>query len=241
MKILDLIYPPRCPLCGELLAAGEGKTHPGCYDRLIWVREPRCKRCGKALLSAAGDIREFCQDCLKQRHRHGKSFDQGRALWIYEGNIQKSVLHFKYKGMKTYADFYGEEAVRACGAWIRKKHPDVLLPVPLHQRKKRIRGFNQAELIAEAVGKRMGIPVRNDVLYRKRWTEPQKGISGEERRHNLTKSIAVRKFPADIRRVMLIDDIYTTGSTMEACARILKENGAEEVDFLTLCIGCGAG
>ena len=240
-NLWDLLYPPRCPLCGEILASGEGETHEKCYEKLPWVREPICKRCGKPMMSPGGDVREFCQDCLRNRHRHGKSFDQGRALWIYEGDIQKSVLDFKYKGMKTYADFYGSEVVRVWGGWIRRKNPDVLIPVPIHARKKRIRGFNQAELLAKVIGKKMDLTVRNDILCRNRWTEPQKSISGQERRHNLTKSIEIRNLPIGIRRVMLIDDIYTTGSTMEACGRILKENGVEEVDFLTLCIGLGTG
>lgn len=240
-NLWDLLYPPRCPLCGEILASGEGETHEKCYEKLPWVREPICKRCGKPMMSPGGDVREFCQDCLRNYHRQKKSFDQGRALWIYEGDIQKSVLDFKYKGMKTYADFYGSEVVRVWGGWIRRKNPDVLIPVPIHARKKRIRGFNQAELLAKVIGKKMDLTVRNDILCRNRWTEPQKSISGQERRHNLTKSIEIRNLPIGIRRVMLIDDIYTTGSTMEACGRILKENGVEEVDFLTLCIGLGTG
>ena len=240
-NLWDLLYPPRCPLCGEILASGEGETHEKCYEKLPWVREPICKRCGKPMMSPGGDVREFCQDCLRNYHRQKKSFDQGRALWIYEGDIQKSVLDFKYKGMKTYADFYGSEVVRVWGGWIRRKNPDVLIPVPIHARKKRIRGFNQAELLAKVIGKKMDLTVRNDILCRNRWTEPQKSISGQERRHNLTKSIEIRNLPIGIRRVKLIEEIYTTGSTLEACAWILKENGVEEVDFLTLCIGLGTG
>lgn len=241
MKLLDLLYPPCCPLCGEILALDEGKVHRGCYERLKWVREPRCKRCGKPLTPLTGETQELCRDCLRSRHRHGKSFDQGRALWIYNGDIQKSVLDYKYKSMKSYTDFYAEETVRVCGEWIRQKNPQVLIPVPLHPRKKRIRGFNQAELLAEAIGRRMELSVKSDILLRKRWTEPQKAISGQARRHNLAKSMEVRHLPEKLRCVMLIDDIYTTGSTMEACAGILKQSGVEKVFFLTLCIGYGNG
>ena len=241
MKLLDFLYPPRCPLCGEILAPNEGRVHRKCYEKMIWMREPRCKRCGKPLTSFAGEVQELCLDCSRTRHRHGKSFDQGRALWLYAGNVQKSVLDYKYKGMKSYTDFYAEEAVRVCGEWIRKKDPQMLIPVPLHPRKKRIRGFNQAELLAKAIGCRMNLLVKCDILLRKRWTEPQKAVSGQARRHNLSKSMEIRHLPSNLRRVMLIDDIYTTGSTMEACAGILKQNGVEEVCFLTLCIGYGNG
>ena len=92
MKLLDFLYPPRCPLCGEILALNEGLAHRACYKTLVWVREPRCKRCGKPLTPVAGEGQELCMDCLRSRHRHGNSFDQGRALWLYSGNIQQSVL-----------------------------------------------------------------------------------------------------------------------------------------------------
>lgn len=238
MDLLNLIFPPRCPLCGEILTLEEGKVHRSCYEKLPWIREPRCRRCGKPIADAAG---EFCLDCFRNRSDHGKSFDSGRALWLYGGNIRKSVLDYKYQGMKSYTYFYAEEVVRNLGGWIRRKRPEALIPVPLHSRKKRMRGFNQAELLARAVGKRMGIPENGRILYRNRWTEPQKGISGRERRHNLAKSMEIRQFPEDLRRVMLVDDIYTTGSTMEVCGQILKEAGAEEVYFFTLCTGYGDG
>lgn len=240
-KLLDWIYPPRCPLCNEVLASKDGGVHIRCYKTLNWVREPRCKRCGKPLTTANREINEMCQDCLKMRHRQEMSYDQGRALWVYEGAAKASVMDFKYNGMKSFVDFYADEVVKMYGGWIRKKNPQVLVPIPLHARKRRMRGFNQAEQLAKAIGERMGISMRSDILYRKRWTAPQKGVSGMERRHNLTKSMAIRQLPPEFKCVMLIDDIYTTGSTMEACARILKKNGVEEVYFLTLCIGYGMG
>lgn len=98
-------------------------------------------------------------------------------------------------------------------------------------KEKRIRGFNQAELLARAIGRRMDLPVNRNILLRKRWTEPQKAVSGQARRHNLAKSMEIRYLPEKLHRVMLIDDIYTTGSTMEACAGILRQNGVEEIYF----------
>ena len=241
MRWLDWIFPPRCPLCGELLSSSDEKVHFLCYKKLNWVHEPKCKRCGKPLTTANREINMLCQDCLKTRHRHKGSFDQGHALWLYEGNAKASIMEFKYQGMKGYVDFYADTVVQMQGDWIRRINPDVLIPVPLHQRKKRIRGFNQAEVLAKAISDRMDIPMRNDILYRRKWTDPQKSVSGLDRRQNLAKSMEIRQMPEGIKRVMLIDDIYTTGSTMEACARILKQNGVDEVYFLTLCIGVGTG
>lgn len=234
-KILDWFYPPRCPLCGEVLSEKGKKVHAQCYRTLCWVREPVCKRCGKSLETAACKINELCQDCLRQRHK--LSYDQGKALWLYEGVARTSVLDFKYNGMREYVDFYADALVENYGRWIERCRPELFLPIPLHAKKQRMRGFNQAELLAEALTKRLGIPTNSNILYRKRWTEPQKGVSGNERRHNLTQSMAVRELPNGLKCVMLVDDIYTTGSTMAACANVLKKKGVEKVYFLTLCIG----
>ena len=239
VNIWDLLVPPRCPLCGELVSLMDGRVHAKCSQKLNWVHEPLCKRCGKPLTTANREVNMFCQDCNKNRHR--LSFDQGRALWVYEGCAKASLMDFKYHGMKSYVDFYADEIVRVHSEWIRRKKPQVLIPVPLHARKRRMRGFNQAELLASAISKRTGVPVRNDILYRRKWTNPQKGISGIDRRRNLEKAIALKELPEKLECVMIIDDIYTTGSTMEACAGILKQNGVKEVYFLTVCIGIGAG
>lgn len=236
MGILNLLFPPRCPLCGNLLKLNEGRAHGTCYNKLPWVKEPRCKRCGKPILSETG---EWCRDCFESREKQSHSFDSGRALWLYQGDIQQSVLDYKYQGLKTYTPFYADEVVRVLEGWIRKKNPQLLLPVPLHPRKKRIRGFNQAELLAKAIGRKMELPVDTTILMRDRWTEPQKNISGRERRHNLTKSMSIHHLPNNLKRVILIDDIYTTGSTIEACAGLLKKAGVEKVYFITLCIGIG--
>lgn len=241
MQILDWIYPPRCPLCGDLLSLNGEKVHASCYKKLIWVREPRCKHCGKPLTTANQDVNMLCQDCLRTRHRNVLGYDQGRALWVYDGLAKESVIAFKYDGMKSYVDFYADEIIRMQGDWIRRKRPQILIPIPLHGRKKRMRGFNQAELLAKAISERTGIPTHSDILYRRKWTNPQKNVSGLDRRKNLAKSMAIRQVPEGINRVMLIDDIYTTGSTMEVCARILKQTGVKEVYFLTLCIGYGMG
>lgn len=233
--ILDWLYPPRCPLCGDVLSEKGKKVHSLCYRKLSWVREPECKHCGKPLTSANRKINEFCQDCL--RHRNKLTYDQGKSLWIYEGNARNSIFDFKYNGMRSYVDFYADMLAEVYGEWIRRCRPQVLIPVPLHARKQRIRGFNQAELLAEALSKRLNIPTNSNILYRKRWTKPQKNVSGGERRHNLTKSMDVKGLPEGLKCVMLIDDIYTTGSTMAACSSVLKKNGVEKVYFLTLCIG----
>ena len=237
VNVWDLLFPPRCPLCMEILSFGDGQVHNACYRKLTWVREPICKQCGKPLMTANADVNMLCQDCLRNRHRSETNYDQGRALWVYEGLAKDSLMDFKFRGMKSYVEFYAEEAVGRYGSWIQRKQPQVLIPIPLHKRKRRMRGFNQAELLAEALSRKTGIPMKRDILYRRKWTDPQKNVSGTDRRKNLAESMEILDLPKELKCVLLIDDIYTTGSTMEACARILKQNGVKEVYFLTLCIG----
>ena len=125
-----------------------------------------------------------------------------------------------------FADFYGESAVSADGYWIEHIHPDVIIPIPLNRKKLRTRGFNQAELLAKVIGRRMNIPVDTKVLIRSHWTEPQKNLSPVQRFANLKKAFQVHLNPRkQYKTVLLIDDIYTTGSTMDACAKLLKEHG----------------
>ena len=237
MKGLDLFFPPRCVLCGELLGPGEKSVHAGCYRKLVCIKEPRCKYCGKPLESdAAGS----CLDCERKRAAGRLHVDGGRAVWLYQGEIRESLMDFKYNGMRSYGEFYACEAVKYAGNWIEKLHPELLVPIPLHPRKKRIRGYNQAEVLAENLGKRLQIPVDSRVLLRKRWTDPLKSVSGTQRRHNLARAMALGNVPGRIRRIMLVDDIYTTGSTMEICSGLLKRAGIEKVFFLTICIGDGA-
>lgn len=250
-KTARLFYPPVCPLCRELLKENEGMVHIACLAALEEVKEPKCKRCGKPILS---ETAQFCRDCYikleKNKHDNeeqgmfmdqeiSSGYDQNAALWIYEGSIRQAILDYKYHGMKVYTDFFATRLVGSYSWWIRSKKPQLLLPVPIHAKKKRIRGYNQAGLLARAVSAMTGIPFCQDLLVRNKYTEPQKTLTPEERRKNLEKVMQVHleRLEAVPERVMIIDDIYTTGATLDACATVLKKAGVKEVYGLTLCIG----
>ena len=125
------------------------------------------------------------------------------------------------------------------GKWISSKKIEAIIPVPLHPSKKRKRGFNQAEILARELSEQTGIPVYTDVLFRIRKTSPQKMLGPGERKANLKGAFAVSAKWKACRNVLLIDDIYTTGSTIERCAGMLKKAGTENVWFLTISIGQG--
>ena len=116
--------------------------------------------------------------------------------------------------------------------------PELLIPIPMYQRKERVRGYNQAALIAAGLGEYLGIPVKTDVLVRAKKTVPLKDCSFTERRKILDGAFELQE-PLGVERVLVVDDIYTTGATLDASARVLKENGARHVYGVNVCIGAG--
>ena len=122
---------------------------------------------------------------------------------------------------------------------MRRWKPDALIPVPIHKARLAFRGFNQAELLARGLSKEFQIPVRNDLVYRVKKTTPQKELNDKERKNNLKSAFHVKPNAIECKTVVLVDDIYTTGSTMDALAKALKANGVEQVYFVCLAIGRG--
>lgn len=227
--IMALLYPPRCPLCDEVAAEGF-PICPGCRKNIRVVREPVCKKCGKPLSHSR---KEFCLDCMDGKH----SFTQGKALWVYEEHVKESVYRFKYQGRRDYGKVYAQEMAETYGAWIRARHIQVIAPIPLYPGKKKRRGFNQAEEVARELGRILDIPVRKNLLVRIRDTRPQKELNLAERKNNLKKSFKTTENVVQLEYILIIDDIFTTGSTMDAASLVLKGAGAGKIYFC--CIGIG--
>lgn len=196
------------------------------------MQEPLCKKCGKPI---AGEEAEYCADCGKREH----AYLRGRAVFEYNRLMKASIARFKYHNRLEYADFYAEEMLKNLGRELRSWQPDALIPIPLHKSRMRKRGFNQAALVARILGRRLGIPVEEKALIRQKKTSPQKELSDRERRANLKQAFQPGEIRPEWRTVVLVDDIYTTGSTMDAAARILRSAGVEKVYFLSICIGRG--
>ena len=125
------------------------------------------------------------------------------------------------------------------GRWLQAVRPDALIPVPVHASKKRLRGYNQSELIAQALSKLSGIPVNTSLIIRQKKTLPQKNLSGQERQNNLKRAFKIHRNDVKLNTIVVIDDIYTTGSTIDAMTETLMESGIQRVYFMTLAVGRG--
>lgn len=233
--LLSVVYPVRCAVCDRVMPVGQRGICRECRAEIEYPEGALCCRCGKPVEEEA----EYCQDCSGKE----SSFLSGRAGFLYNGAMQGSVSRFKYQGRAEYAAFYAETIWNREQEWIRGLEADLLIPVPVHPMRYRRRGYNQAALIARSLSELTGIPTAEEFLLRIKNTLPQKELSDRERYLNLQQAFAVSDRGQELypgtKCAIIIDDIYTTGSTMEACAQVLRSAGIDKVYFLCVCIGKG--
>lgn len=233
-EVINLIYPRRCPICEDILTPKDKLIHKDCRSQLVLIAHPKCLRCGKPVETKE---QEYCFDCSKKSFHYTRGF----PCMKYDQNMSRSISAFKYKGKKEYADFYVDEILKAYEDIFRRSKLDVLVPVPIHKTKYRERGYNQAELIATGIGQKLKIAVDIHLLQRIRKTLPQKELDDKERLKNLEQAFVLnrKEMKETYHKVLLVDDIYTTGSTIEACAKLLMDAGVREVMYTSICIGQG--
>ena len=227
LKWLDYLYPPRCPVCEKISAGG---ICPECRKKIQFIQKDYCMKCGK-LLDHAQD--EYCRDCRRRRH----VFVRNRALLSYRGPVKLSLYQMKYGNRREYAVTYGQEMAKMFGPWIYHTGITRIVPIPLHASRKRKRGYNQAEWIARAMVKELKLPVDTRLLYRIRRTKPQKKLDDRQRKQNLKNAFEVRKKIDSRERILLVDDIYTTGSTVDAAAGCLQNALGCQVYVAVIAIG----
>lgn len=234
--IINLLYPRRCPVCGKIVAPETSLIHPSCISKLSPVKSPTCKTCGKEVF---GEHMEYCYDC--SRHTH--TFDGGLALLNYNEAARHSMAAVKYKNRREYLDFYASAIDVRFRKSVLRLHAAKLVPVPIHPSRRRTRGYNQAEELAKRLSALWQIPVDSGLLVRKKKTAPQRELNPAERLKNLRAAFGMNPDYDSSRgipeTVILVDDIYTTGSTVEACSRVLKQAGVKRVYVVVVCIGAG--
>lgn len=226
---MGMLYPQTCYFCGKICA---GSMCNDCAGKVEYIEEPRCKKCGKPIRYAEN---EYCHDCTE----HHFSYEQGKSIWLHKDPVRWSVYQFKYHNRRIFAEFYAEEWCRLYGHHIREWGIDIIIPIPLHRKRRRKRGYNQAEILAVELGKRCNVEVNKKAVIRATNTRPQKELNDKARKKNVRSAFQVTKYWQKMKNVLLIDDIYTTGNTIDSVAQLLKEKGAEKVYFLTISIGQG--
>ena len=187
-------------------------------------------KCGKPLEAAEA---EYCRDCSRRQH----AFVRGRALLSYRGPVKLSLYRMKYGNRREYARVYGQTMAHRLGPWICQCGIGLIIPVPLHPSRKRKRGYNQAEWIAKGISDVLHIPVDTHTLYRVRRTKPQKKLNDIERKQNLQGAFSVKCALPPNACIFLVDDIYTTGSTVDEAARWLQAAGECKVYVAAVAIG----
>jgi len=214
-RTLDLLLPPLCLLCGAPSGEEDGALCAGCLADLPVLPRPCCPLC--LVATAHG---ELCGDCLK----HPPAFTQVHALYCYAFPLDRLIHSLKYHAQLALADSWG----RQLASLVAELPLDRVLPLPLHASRIRERGYNQALEIARALAKTLSLPLDYESLYKTRSTLPQTGLSLEARHKNPRGAFAcARDFSG--QRLLLVDDVLTTGATSREAARILKLHGAKEV------------
>ena len=245
--VMDIIFPAHCPVCGQILSVPKRRLrfispvpqmHPPilqelickpCFYRLPFILESHCIVCGRALENPLADR---CEDCRRYPH----IFSEARAVFSYKGPVQQALYQLKYQGRKEYSRFFAATMDYYLSNWIASRHITAIVPIPLHKSRLKVRNYNQAEEIAVRLGERIGLPVYSDFLIRKKATTAQKDLSRTRRMENLSQAFCINPkyiIPSaaihSLGPILLVDDIYTTGSTVDAAANVLANAGCPTV------------
>ena len=227
--LADLVWSPLSALSNAPVGR-PGELTPQDWSKIVFLEAPWCSACGVPFPYPAGEG-ALCGACAAR----APVYSRARSAFVYDAQSRTLVLSLKHGGRT--------DALAAFGPWMARAGAeclagaDVLLPVPLHPRRLRQRRFNQSFLLARAVSRASGVPLDAHVLRRVRATPSQGGLSAKGRARNVAGAFAVReaaKAGVKGRRFVLVDDVFTTGATLEACARALKRAGAEDVSAITL-------
>jgi len=228
-RLLDLLLPPTCLGCAGFVDRAQALCG-ACWGELNFISAPNCAICGLPFPFEADDG-ALCAACLARR----PNYDRAIAATIYDDGSRPLILAFKHGDRTETAELFADWIAAAAGDLIDRA--DWLIPVPLHRRRLFGRRFNQSALICHALSRRRGIPVDTQSLTRRRATATQGGLNRRQRFQNVRTAFAVppgRRSELADRRILLIDDVMTTGATVENCARILKRHGARRVDVATV-------
>jgi len=228
--LAEFFFPSRCLICGKIFKPENSSYFCNtCYDGFLFIHKPVCSKCGAMFPTEQGED-HLCGQCLKSE----PAFDRARSIGLYEGTLRKAIHGFKYNRKSLLGKPLSLILAEQGRKLITPNTYDALIPVPLHSNRLRQRGFNQAQVMARKAGKAWRIPVDWMSLQRKKTALPQTMLSKNARRKNIRDSFYCIPDSIKGKKLLLIDDVYTSGSTANECAKTLKKNGATTVDVLTL-------
>ncbi len=225
-----MLFPPQCLLCGSTVEQREyGSLCSSCIAEMPICAGPVCSQCGAPFVSEEGSD-HLCGSCIVRPPR----YDQARAVGTYSGYLREAIQLFKYGKKTLFARPLGTLLADHGKRLLPGTRYDSIVPVPLHRRRLRRRCFNQSLMLARRVGALWGVRVSISGFKRIHWTDPQVGLALAERRRNIKGAFACSAGLFSGARVLLVDDVYTSGATVNECAAVLKRAGAVTVDVLTL-------
>lgn len=233
-KIIDgcisIIYPNRCVGCNEILDFGDKWLCGNCRKDFVSEGHKRCKICGRIIYHNGN-----CRKCNSSK----RYFDKGHSVFEYKGAVRNGVMNYKYKGLHSYGRYFGKIMANYALDYVNTDMDfDYVTAVPLHYKRFSDRGYNQSEIMAKYVAKAIGVEYKK-LLKRKINTRPLNSLSGVDRGKEIKSAFTLRKRKnVKDKNILIIDDIYTTGATVNECCKELKKNGAAVTDFFTLsCLG----
>lgn len=223
---IGIIYPYRCPSCRSIV--DNDSFCSSCWKKLFFIEKPYCVICGEQL-NVKTDSDLICGKCIKSKY----SFDRNFSVFIYNRTIAKAIYKFKF-GKKTFlAEFFAKFLAKK----MNNVKIDYLIAVPIHKKRLKIRGYNQSLLLVKEVSKITNIPYISDLLSKDKNTIPQSKLKSSKRKTNLKSVFSLNeKYIENIKgkNIGIIDDVFTTGSTINECAKILKKSGVNKVFGFTI-------
>jgi ComF family protein len=233
-SLLNLLYPDSCFVCEAAVARHQDcGICDACWEKALALRidPPVCPACGLPFEGFDPGDAHLCSDCIS----NPPPFSGARSFGYYEGELSRTVQEFKFHGRRNLAALLGPLLAGVLVSTWGRDQIDLLCPVPLHPKRKRERGFNQSELLANSASQLLAIPLARDLLRRTRHTPPQVGLTDPERMHNVRGAFRCPR-PELVagRRVLLVDDVMTTGATLGSAARELLNAGALRVGAVTV-------
>ena len=229
-KLLTAILPPRCINCGAVVLDDDGLCET-CFNEVNFISTPHCKKCGVPFIDLTDSKQTLCGQCIKDNN---KPFRMSRASLVYDDVSKPLILSFKFMDKTENAKVFAK--------WLKNSAHDILhegvdliVPVPLHYSRLLKRRYNQSALLAKELSKLTGVRVDYTSVVRHKKTKPQVEFSGRARVKNVHNAFSIKKIEKiKGQRVLLLDDVMTTGSTLKECAKVLLKAGAKSVDTLTV-------